>query len=115
MVSVLITVWLSLAFQPCVMAADALLAQTDQPAMDADCVQQEPVHNSDDCQPGMTCLSMFEPGAVDAAGMNLFDQQPVLVGWVTSVDSPPALQTAATHLPIAFDPPPLQRFCVLQI
>lgn len=113
--TMLVTVWLALAFQPCVMAADALLAQTAHAAMDADCVQQEPMRGGDDCQLGMTCLSMLDPGAVDVAGMNLPAQQPVLVGWVTSVHSPITKYPAATHFQIAFNLPPLQRFCVLQV
>jgi hypothetical protein len=47
--------------------------------------------------------------------MNLPAQQPVLVSWIMSVHSPLTKHLAVTHLPGVFNPPPLQRFCVLQV
>ncbi len=112
LVSVLVAVWLSLALQPCAMAADAVLGQ----GMKADCMQQDKMSSKADCYPGMTCASMMDPGVVDAALLiQPLTAQPVVIAWTTLEYPTSASQLIPNHLPHSYNPPPLLRFCILQV
>lgn len=110
-IMLLVAVWLSLAFQPCVMAG---VQSPDMLPCNA-CPEQ--MMENDACPPGASCAVMDERGAATASDFTRPTPPSALplVFWGLASDLPtaPIQPTALTSSP--FDTPPLLRFCILLI
>ncbi|HWQ95630.1 MAG TPA: hypothetical protein VN418_09100 [Gammaproteobacteria bacterium] len=111
--ALLAMVWLSVALQPCVMAAGAAAIESD---MCPECMQQKADAGQTDCQPGISCAVSRHVQDSDQAGfahpLFLPPAPPARIGIspVLNIDSlPPAA------LPEHANPPILSRFCILQV
>ncbi|MEO6697472.1 MAG: hypothetical protein ABIN45_05690 [Gammaproteobacteria bacterium] len=106
-------VWLSVALQPCVMAAGA--AAIEQ-GMCPECVQQNGDASQTDCQPGMSCAVSRHVQDAEQAGFAQPLFPPLAVPAQISISpvvKAPALIPAV--LPEHANPPILTRFCILQV
>lgn len=108
-------VWLSLALQPCALAG--MQAMETQPC--AGCPEQHGMSQTP-CQDTVSCASMDEQRVTDDAA--LFTRslstaaQPALISWALTYAVPTLSYRVAIHVPTTpADPPPLLRFCILQI
>ena len=113
MLALLAMVWLSVALQPCVMAAGAAAIE---PGMCPECVQQKAGAGHTDCQPGMSCAVSRQVQDSDQAGF----AHPLFLPPASSarIGISPVLETASVTpaaLPEHANPPILTRFCILQV
>jgi hypothetical protein len=122
-VTVLVALWLSLAFQPCVMAGvQAMESMPCDNCPEHSMAQHNGAQhdtNRIDCSDADTCVSMIDKYEVDASGFistPSAKNQAALISWIT--DYPPRATPCYNSnnvLNIPVDSPPLLRFCILQI
>ena len=113
MLALLAMVWLSVALQPCVMAAGAAAVES---GMCPECVQQQADAGHSDCQPGISCAVSRHVQDSDQAGV----EHPLLLPPAPSarIGISPVLEIASVTpaaLPEHANPPVLTRFCILQV
>ncbi len=111
--ALLAMVWLSVALQPCVMAAEAAAIES---GMCPECVQQQADAGHSDCQPGMSCAVSRHVQDSDQAGF----ADPLFLPPAPSarIGISPVLDIASllpAALPEHANPPILTRFCILQV
>ena len=111
--ALLAMVWLSVALQPCVMAAGA--AAIEQ-GMCPECVQHQASSGQTDCQPGMSCAVSRHVQDAEQAGFAhpLFPPLavPAQISISPVVKAPPLIPAALSE---NANPPILTRFCILQV
>ncbi|MEW6353555.1 MAG: hypothetical protein AB1469_04560 [Pseudomonadota bacterium] len=106
-VMLLVTAWLALALQPCVMAAVA--------------VPQNGVGCEHMAQPGtapVSCVNQYHHDGAQPSGVALPSPSLTLfpvAAWEPRQTIPSAARYCAAQLSSRSDPPPLVRFCVLQV
>lgn len=115
MLALLAMLWLSVALQPCVMAAGGAAIEL---GMCPECEQQKPDAGQTDCQPGMSCAVSRHVQDSDQAGFAhpLFLFLPPAPS--ARIGISPVLEIASLHpaaLPEHANPPILTRFCILQV
>lgn len=114
MTTALVALWLALAFQPCVMAS----VQAMESAPCNGCPESHSMSKSD-CQDASACASMMDEQQADVAGFarSVSPQtQPALLAWETIFPVVLSSYHSAFHdFDNPADPPPLKRFCILQI
>lgn len=113
MLAMLAVVWLSVALQPCVMAAGAAAVES---GMCPECVQQQAAAAHSDCQSGMSCAVSRHVQDSDQAGF----EPPLFLPLPQSarIGISPVLEIASVTpaaLPEHANPPILTRFCILQV
>ncbi|MEO5573114.1 MAG: hypothetical protein ABIR48_01305 [Gammaproteobacteria bacterium] len=120
MVTVLVALWLALAFQPCVMAGVQALEPTSCDGCPDDSSLAQQGMTQTDCHDTVACASMKDDQEMQVAGFArslVLTDQPLLIAWVT--DYPSVSVPCGNLLPIVNntpnDPPRLLRFCILQI
>lgn len=114
MAYMLVAVWMSLALQPCAMAG--MQAMDALPC--AACPEQGSMSQTP-CQDMANCASMVDRRAMDAtvfAHSLSAAAQPALISWVPAYAVPEVAQRIAFNVSNhPAEPPPLLRFCILQI
>ncbi|HLA75788.1 MAG TPA: hypothetical protein VJM76_07760 [Gammaproteobacteria bacterium] len=128
LVYLLATAWLALAVQPCVMAADSTNRE-HCPACPTsnEAVQGGTVAGSSDCMDaaqtaapamGVSCISAYHPEATQQTAITrgpITQPSFVLIVWQLPAQLTHKLSDSSTRLPDYANPPPLVRFCILQV
>jgi len=118
MVYMLVAVWTSLALQPCVAAATAMAERAACPSMTMEQGMEQPAHASVDCTQNISCVSAYHPNAAQTTAAEFVVlPQPLLgvIHWQILQPSPSDLYYVSSAPLAQFVPPPLARFCVLQV
>lgn len=118
MVYMLVAVWMSLALQPCVAAAMATDDCAACPSMTVEQGMEQPAAASAACAQNVSCASAYHPDAAQTATAEfVVPPQPLLgvIHWQILQPSPGDLYYVSSAPLAQSAPPPLARFCVLQV